>query len=253
MITDAYSTASDPIITPESCIGPQRHIADTCIVTFSDVIMQSVLDAWPCETVGRIRTCGGVTPVYTLSHRRRTLAVLQAHVGSAMAASDVIETNWLTGASRFIVFGSCGCLDQDAARGRYILPTAAYRDEGMSYHYAPPADYIEMPGAAVTAKVFDAAGIPYVLGKTWTTDAFYRELRHQMIQRRAEGCLAVDMEAAGLQAVCDFHGFSLYCFLMAGDVLDQPKWDVGNLSLANHHLENFHIALKIAEQLEAAS
>ena len=24
-------------------------------------------------------------------------------------------------------------------KGKYVIPTAAYRDEGMSYHYAPPA------------------------------------------------------------------------------------------------------------------
>ncbi len=30
-------------------------------------------------------------------------------------------------------------------------------------------------------------GIPYLLGKTWTTDAFYRETPARIARRRAEG------------------------------------------------------------------
>ncbi len=249
MITDSFSLASEPVITCETVIGPQQHIVDTCILTFSDVIMQSVLDEMPWEQVGRIRSCGGDTPLYTVPCGKSRVGVCKAHTGAAMAASDVIEANWLIGADKFIVFGSCGCLDREKTMGKYVLPTAAYRDEGMSYHYAPPSDYIEMNGADKTAKAFDLLGLPYVKGRVWTTDAFYRELRHQMLERKREGCLAVDMEAAGIQAVCDFHGFSLYYFLMTGDILDQPEWEYGDLSKANHHLDNFRIALKMAEML----
>ena len=64
--------------------------------------------------------------------------------------------------------------------------------------------------------------------------------------RKAEGCLAVDMEVAGVQAVCSFHGFQLYCFLMTGDVLDLPEWDVAELGEANHSMDNLKLALKLA-------
>ena len=248
MITDAFSLASEPIISLDM-LGPQRHLTDTCIITFSDVIMRSVLDAFAWEEAGGIRTCGGVTPLYLIKDRERKIGFFQAHTGSAMAGSDLIEANWYLGATSFIVFGSCGCVNKEAAQGKYVIPTAAYRDEGMSYHYAPPADYIQMPGWEKTEKVFQKLCLPYALGKTWTTDAFYRELRHQMLQRKEEGCLAVDMEAAGLQAVCDFHRLNLYCFLMCGDVLDSPSWDEGALRQANHHLNNFDIALSIAREI----
>jgi uridine phosphorylase len=61
-----------------------------------------------------------------------------------------------------------------------------------------------------------------------------------------EGCLAVEMELAGVQAVCDFHGFALYDFLMTGDVLDQPEYSVAELHNANHSLDKFYLALEIA-------
>ena len=113
----------------------------------------------------------------------------------------------------------------------------------------PPADYNDVPGSQKVSEVFSALGVPHVCGRTWTTDAFYRELRHQMETRRAEGCLTVDMELAGVQSVCAFHGWALYPFFMVGDVLDLPEWDIAALHTANHCLDNFALALKIAERL----
>jgi hypothetical protein len=67
--------------------------------------------------------------------------------------------------------------------------------------------------------------IPYVLGMTWTTDAFYRETRGKVERRVAEGCLTVEMEAAALFAVARFRGVSLGQVLYAGDDLSGDVWD----------------------------
>ena len=81
-------------------------------------------------------------------------------------------------------------------------------------------------------------GIPYVLGKTWTTDAIYRETRGNFAKRKAEGCISVEMECAGLQAMCDFRELAFYAFFTSGDLLDAPKWDArrteGDLSGTQH-------------------
>lgn len=53
----------------------------------------------------------------------------------------------------------------------------AYRDEGTSYHYAPASDYITIKNSDVVAKFMETAGLPYVQGKTWTTDAVHRETK----------------------------------------------------------------------------
>ena len=63
---------------------------------------------------------------------------------------------------------------------------------------------------------------------------------------RGEGCLAVEMELAGVQAVCSFYGLSLYNFLEAGDVLEESGYDVANLKGANHDLGKLYIALETA-------
>ena len=78
-----------------------------------------------------------------------------------------------------------------------MVPTAAYRDEGTSYHYAPAADWIAVKNAGTVAAFMEEVGLPYVLGKTWTTDAFYRETRGNFERRKADGCVSVEMECAG--------------------------------------------------------
>ena len=76
-----------------------------------------------------------------------------------------------------------------------------------------------------------------------------RETVNLVNRRKSEGCIAVEMELAGVQAVCDFYGYELYDFLAAGDVLVEGDYTVGELSDANHNLDKLQIALQILERI----
>ena len=132
-----------------------------------------------------------------------------------------------------------------------MVPTEAYRDEGTSYHYASPSDYIRIRNADVVAACMRENRIPYVLGKTWTTDGFYRETCNNFEKRKADGCISVEMEGAAIQAVCDFRGFHVYMFFTSGDLLDAPEWDArmtkGQIEGTQHDSGHFEIALALAE------
>ena len=91
--------------------------------------------------------------------------------------------------------------------------------------------------------------IPFTEGRVWTTDAFLRETVGLYQKRKAEGCIAVEMEVAGVQAVCDFYGFELYDFLATGDVLSEESYDAEGLIDANNNINKFHLALEIARRL----
>lgn len=41
---------------------------------------------------------------------------------------------------------------------------------------------------------------------------------------RNDGCIAVEMELAGMQAVCEYHGLTLKAFLFASDCLEPEAW-----------------------------
>ena len=78
-----------------------------------------------------------------------------------------------------------------------------------------------MPAAVgALRETLAANGADYVLGKTWTTDAFYRETPGKIARRREEGCVTVEMEAAAFFAVAQFRGVPLAQLL--ADVALQP-------------------------------
>ena len=69
-------------------------------------------------------------------------------------------------------------------------------------------------------------GVGYRLGKTWTTDAIYRETRARVARRQAEGCAMVEMEASALFAVGAFRGVPVGQILYGGDdVSGLGDWD----------------------------
>ena len=249
MITDSFDNQTKTLIRLEDFYGERGHFAERCLLVFSRRLHDELLRRFPCRPVAEIGSVNGVTPIYCFELDGKPLAFYLSPVGSTMAAQYCIEANWVCGAESFILFGSAGSLDAEKTAGRYVLPTEAYRDEGMSYHYAPPADYIAVPGHETVAALFRERGVPYVEGRVWTTDAFLRETAGQVARRRAEGCLAVEMEIAGVQAVCDFHGFSLFAFLETGDSFSGEGYSPDGLQEANHNTDKLRLALEIARRL----
>ena len=59
----------------------------------------------------------------------------------------------------------------------------------------------------------------------------------------------MEMELAGVQAVCDFYGWDLYNFLVTGDVLDRAIYDATGLAEANHDVDKLYIAIELAKRI----
>ena len=251
MITDSFDNKSEAIITPEAFFGKKKKLCDITIATFSEVIYDTVLEKYPHEAVEMIKAANRVKPIYLIEIDGIKVGFYLSEIGSALASTDVIEVNWKIGAEKFIMFGSAGALDNELTKGKYVVPTDAYRDEGMSYHYAAPSDYIKVRNASFVAELFEEKKIPYVLGKNWTTDALYMETREKVRKRREEGCISVEMELAGVQAVCDYYGFELYDFLVTGDVVNQPNYSKEGLHDANHSFDKFDVALEIMKAISS--
>lgn len=246
MITDSFDNQTRPLITAQDYYGKPKHLVDVCLVTFSRVIGESILANFHCEKIAEFTFPNGEYPIYRFNYQGKNIAFYVSMIGSALAAEMVVETNCLVGATKFVMFGSAGSLDAQQTTNKFVIPTAAYRDEGMSYHYAAPQDYITIKNSALVKAILEELQVPSVMGKVWTTDAILRETVGQAKQRRTEGCIAVEMELAGVQAVCDYHGFALYNFLVTGDVLGDNSYTIGTLADANHNLDKLQLALAIA-------
>lgn len=115
----------------------------------------------------------------------------------------------------------------DLVLGHAVVVDSAVRDEGTSFHYLAPSRTVAAgsAGVAVLEQTLRSAGVPFVTGRTWTTDALYRETRARAGRRVAEGCLTVDMEAAAFFAVARYRGVRFAQLLYAGDSLAGETWD----------------------------
>ena len=248
MITGSFDGKSPAIIEPR--VNENSPQVDACILTFSWQIEQFVLAHYACHRIGSFWFATGETPVYGIAYKGKKFAFYKTYVGAPACVGTVEDTLALFRTKNYVVFGGAGCLNKEIAHGKVMVPTAAYRDEGTSYHYAPAADWIEIKNAQSVARFMAENGIPYVLGKTWTTDAFYRETRDNFERRKADGCISVEMECAALQALCDFRGLNFYAFFTSGDLLDAPKWDErkkeGQTAGTQHDAGHFDIAIELA-------
>lgn len=176
------------------------------------------VSAFRCETLE--------IPVYETGVDGQRLCLTQGMVGAAGAAAQLEELIAM-GFSKFVVCGGAGVLQKGIAVGHLLVPTAAVRDEGTSYHYLEPSREVDCDTAAAEriAAFLSGQGIPHLMAKTWTTDSFYRETKDKKELRISEGCLCVEMEAAALFAVSRFREVRLGQIIYGGDDLSGITWD----------------------------
>ena len=119
MITDCFDDKTEPVISLRDFYGEQKHLVETCLLLFSQKIYQHLLDTFPCEKIGLIGACNGNIPIYRMNYKGADIAFYLSGIGSAAAASECCEASWIVGASKFVMFGSCGSLNREATRGKF--------------------------------------------------------------------------------------------------------------------------------------
>ena len=256
MIINSFDPSSPEIVNAKDTI-PQKDkelartfSIDTFILTFSGKLIDALLKESLIEPLDKDLTIGSAaykSPVFHIPNA--SVGVVLSGIGAPIIAAILEELATLFHARNYIVFGSCGALTA-LPEGHIIVPTHAYRDEGTSYHYAAAGDYIEVRNAARLSRIMDKLGVDYVEGRTWTTDAFYRETERNREKRVAEGCLCVEMECSAAQAVCDYRGLELHQFVYAADSLN-GEWArriLGDLEM-DARMRYFFLALEIAKHI----
>ena len=131
------------------------------------------------------------------------------------------------GVSTFVACGGAGALVEDLALGHVMVVASALRDEGTSLHYAAPSRIIDADalGVRVLEETLQARGVEYFVGRSWTTDALFRETRGRVLRRIDEHCAMVDMESSAFIAVAKYRGLRFAQLLYAGDTLAGDDWD----------------------------
>ena len=248
-IIDSFDLSTNAILEPSCLAKPIENFPETVIVTFKSEIIEELIKNYNATIINKL-SGGFIIPIYKINYHGKEIAMYQTLIGGAGTAG-LLEEVIVKGARKILFFGSCGTLDKSLSEGHLILPTEAYRDEGVSYHYMPESDYVSVKTADKLSKIFDELELPYIMSKTWTTDALYRETEKNMKARKSEGCLTVDMECASIMAVSEFRGIEAYQFLYAEDNLDASQWEARSMGrLSQNEFEKYlNIAIEVASKL----
>lgn len=229
----------------------KKTLPEKCIITFFRDVLDSIVKEENLKVLDYLHSEIMDIPIYEYKTERETICLTMSFL-TAPGAACTIEELHAKGCNKFIICGGAGSLEAGTAVGKLILPNAAIRDEGTSYHYLPPSREVRCNPEVLSIIKNGLAEmkIPYAEGKTWTTDAIYRETEDKIKRRLEEGCITVEMEAAAFFSVAEFYGLSLVQLLYAGDDLSAEEWDSRDWNKQRNIRENMLlITLKLIEKL----
>jgi uridine phosphorylase len=205
--------------TPESLLREARRqkalpgalIPEICILDPDGDIVRHLRET------GRARATDGWacyhSEMFSFEESGRSFGIVGCAVGAAYAVL-IAEQMFASGCRLLISITSSGQITALRTPPYFILIDRALRDEGTSYHYLPAADYAGASSQliATVEPGLAKAGEPVERGATWTTDAPFRETEDAIAAARAEGILAVEMEAAALYAFAQARHRDVLCF-----------------------------------------
>jgi uridine phosphorylase len=170
---------------------------------------------WPCYH----------TQLDTFVLGGREVGIVGCAVGAPFAVL-VAEELFAAGCRFLLSLTSSGQIVAAGPTPYFVIVDRALRDEGTSYHYAPPADYAEADAALVAKAAAALKNNPAVfVGATWTTDAPFRETAEAIEAARSRGILAVEMEAAALYTFARSSGAAILCLAHVTNAMGQAGDD----------------------------
>jgi len=171
---------------------------------------------WPCYH----------TDMDTFEIDGEPVGIIGRAVGAPFAVL-VAEELFASGCRLVINLTSAGRIVPAGEPPYFVVIDRALRDEGTSYHYAPPSEFAEADTALVTAAAaaLSHTGLAVVVGPSWTTDAPFRETAQAIDAARAKGILAVEMEAAALYAYARSAGVRILCLAHVTNTMAQSGDD----------------------------
>ena len=164
--------------------------------------------------------------LYTCDMEGTEIGIIPCAVGASYAVL-VAEQLFVSGCELLISVTSAGIITNEPIPKQFALITEAIRDEGTSYHYLPP----DKP-ARISIHLLNQLRennhdneILYFEGKSWTTDAPYRETASSINNMKEENATCVEMEAAALYTFAEHTENEVICFAHLTNSMAQNEGD----------------------------
>jgi len=171
---------------------------------------------WPCYH----------TELDILNLAGQGVGIIGQVVGASFAVL-VAEQLFASGCRLLVSLTSAGQITPAGQPPYFVVIDRSLRDEGTSYHYAPPSEFAEADPDLVkkAATGLAQSGLHSVVGASWTTDAPFRETAEAIEAARSKGILAVEMEAAALYTFARFAGARVLCLAHVTNTMGQAGDD----------------------------
>ncbi len=163
--------------------------------------------------------------LYTFNYNGLNLGIVGCIVGSSYAVL-VAEQLFVSGCKLLISITSAGIINP-IENAEFIIITESLRDEGTSYHYIPPEEKSEIKGSLLIQlnPLLTNSNLSVSKGKSWTTDAPYRETQSAITHAKHLDIIAVEMEAAALYAFAKAKNRTVICFAHLTNTMAQEHGD----------------------------
>lgn len=229
MLLEEFDKNKKAVINPDTFHSKIPGFPKTCLSFFSKSIMKEITENMELELIGKVSNATANFPIYKTTINGQEIAIYQSPVGAPACVSNYEEIIAM-GIENMLLVGCCGCLENEIEEYSIIIPTSAIRDEGTSYHYESPKDetVINENMIQLIENIMISNKINYKKGKTWTTDAIFRETKDKVERRKKQGAITVDMECSAMDVVSKYRNVNFGQFFYAADNLGAEQYDPRN-------------------------
>jgi uridine phosphorylase len=226
-------------------IIPDGQIPSVCVLDPDGDIVSYLLKSGLC-TLDPYWACYH-SKLYNASYQGLNFGIVGCAVGASYAVL-LAEQMFVSGCELLISITSAGMIQSPLQESKFILIESAIRDEGTSYHYLPVGQAAEIGHALKTAlsSSFQGSTLMVGIGKSWTTDAPYRETQAAVEFAKTQGIISVEMEAAALYAFAIAKSKKVVCFAHLTNTMAQQGQDFEK-GVENGSIDSLQIILNTAK------
>lgn len=197
--------------------------------------IDNFLEQVPHKVLGSYDTISFQPDIYEIERNGEHFTLCQAPLGGP---ASVQLLDWLIsyGVNQVLTVGNAGALT-DLPENEMLLVKRAIRDEGTSFHYVEPGQFIDLNQGFLkqVEDVLATLDLKYDEITTWTTDGFFRETPKKDAHFRQLGAATVEMEYASLAACAQFRKVDFAQILFTADTLaDIDNYDERDWGYESH-------------------
>ena len=218
---------------------PECTIPKICVLDPDGDILD-YLKRSDCASLNRCWPCYH-TRMYKFEHQGRDIGIIGRAVGASFAVL-LAEQMFVSGCELLISITSAGTITPPVNGEKFVLIEESLRDEGTSYHYLPPGRPAKIDSGLLSklTSLRDVPDLSVGIGKSWTTDAPYRETQPAIEDAKRQGITAVEMEAAALYAFAEARQKPVVCFAHLTNTMAQQEEDFEK-GLENGSIESLQV------------